>query len=93
MWVLGLNLNTDSMRAAEPRRAAEGRRLSPQQQIDEHGDGEEGASDGGVATQEEEEVAEKAEKDHPDHMKLKEQVESVETSRHGAQVLHKRRQA
>lgn len=64
--------------------------LLPQQQVDEHSDGEEGASDGRVAAQEEEEVAEKAEKDHPDHMKLKEQVESVETSRHCAQVFQER---
>lgn len=46
-----------------------------------------------MAAQEEEEVAEKAEKDHPDHVKLKEQVESVETSCHCAQVLHKRGEA
>ncbi|TNN74809.1 hypothetical protein EYF80_014909 [Liparis tanakae] len=69
------------------------RTLLPQQQIDEHSDGEEGASHGRVAAQEEEEVAEKAEKDHPDHMKLKEQVESVETSCYCAQVFHKRREA
>lgn len=67
--------------------------LLPQQQVNEHSDGEEGASDGGVAAQEEEEVAEKAEEDHPDHVQLKEQVEGVESSRHGAQVLHKSREA
>lgn len=69
------------------------RTLLPQQQVDEHSDGEEGAPDGRVAAQEEEEVAEKAEKDHPDHVKLKEQVESIETSCHCAQVLHKRGEA
>lgn len=69
------------------------RTLLPQQQVDEHSDGEEGASDGRVAAQEEEEVAEKAEKDHPDHMKFKEQVESVETAGHRAQVFHIRREA
>lgn len=69
------------------------RAVLPQQQVDEHSDGEEGASDGGVAAQEEEEVAEKAEEDHPDHVKLKEQVECVETSRHCAQVFHKRGEA
>lgn len=42
-----------------------------------------------MATQKEEEVAEKAEKNNPDHVKLKEQVESVETSSHRAQVFHK----
>lgn len=67
--------------------------LSPQQQVDEHSDGEEGAPDGGVAAQEEEEVAEKAEEDHPDHMELKEQVEGVETSRHRSQVFHERGEA
>lgn len=41
-----------------------------------------------MTAQEEEEVAEEAEKDHPDHVKLKEQVEDVESSRHRAQVLH-----
>lgn len=61
--------------------------LSPQQQVDEHSDGEEGASHGGVAAQEEEEVAEEAEEDHPDHMELEEQVEGVEASRYGAQVF------
>lgn len=45
-----------------------------------------------MATQEEEEVAEKAEKDHPDHVQLKEQVECVETSCHCDQVFHKRRE-
>lgn len=64
------------------------RSLLPEQQVDEHSDGEEGAADGGVAAQEEEEVAEEAEEDHPDHVKLEEQVERVETSRHCAQVLH-----
>ncbi len=87
-------LNTDLMFDSEPDSVRyQGRTLSPQQQIDEHSDGEEGASDGRVAAQEEEEVAEQAEKDHPDHMKLKEQVERVETSRHCAQVLHKRGEA
>lgn len=46
-----------------------------------------------MAAQEEEEVAQKAEEDHPDHMKLEEQVESVETSCHCAQVLHERGEA
>lgn len=64
-----------------------------QQQVDEHGNGQEGASHGGVAAQEEEEVAEEAEEDHPDHVQLKEQVEGVETSGHCAQVLDKRRKA
>lgn len=65
----------------------------PQQQVDEHGDGEEGAPHGGVAAQEEEEVAEEAEEDHPDHVELEEQVEGVKTSHHGAQVLDERRKA
>lgn len=67
--------------------------ILPQQQVDEHSDGEEGASHGRVAAQEEEEVAEKAEEDHPDHMKLKEQVESVESSCDCAQVFNKRGEA
>lgn len=41
-----------------------------------------------MTAQEEEEVAEEAEEDHPDHVELKEQVEDVESSHHGAQVLH-----
>lgn len=67
--------------------------LLPQQQVDEHGNGKEGASHGRVAAQEEEEVAEEAQKDHPDHVELEEQVEGVKTSGHCAQVLHKRRKA
>lgn len=63
--------------------------LLPQEQVDEHSYREKGASDGRMATQKEEEVAEKAEKNNPDHVKLKEQVESVETSSHRAQVFHK----
>lgn len=63
------------------------RGFSPQQQVDEHGDGQEGSSDGGVAAQEEEEVTEQAEQHHPDHVQLEEQVEAVEASGHGAQVL------
>jgi len=62
----------------------------PQQQVDEHGDGKEGASDAGVTTQEEDEVAEEAEQDHPDHVQLKEQVEAVEAAHHRAQVLQER---
>lgn len=81
------------MRAAELSGFRGGLTLLPQQQVDEHSDGEEGASDGGVAAQEEEEVAEKAEKDHPDHVELEEQVKSVETSGHCAQVFHKRGEA
>lgn len=46
-----------------------------------------------MPAQEEEEVAEEAEEDHPDHVKLKEQVENVESSRHGAQVLHEGRES
>lgn len=42
-----------------------------------------------MTAQEEEEVAEEAEKDHPDHVKLKEQVQNIESSCHRAQVLHK----
>lgn len=41
-----------------------------------------------MAAQEEEEVAEEAEEDHPDHVKLKEEVEDVESSCHSAQVLY-----
>ncbi|KAF3861004.1 hypothetical protein F7725_001259 [Dissostichus mawsoni] len=52
---------------------------SGHQQVDEHGDGEEGASHGGVSAEEEEEVAEQAEQHHPDHVQLEEQVEGVET--------------
>lgn len=47
------------------------RMLLPQQEVNQHGDGEKGASDGRVAAQEEEEVAEKTEEDDPDHVKLK----------------------
>lgn len=67
--------------------------LLPQQQIDEHCDGQEGAADRRVTAQEEEEVAEETEEDHPDHVKLKEQVENVESSRHSAQVLHEGRES
>lgn len=74
-------------------RASVGAPLLPQQQVDEHGDGEEGASHGGVAAQEEEEVAQEAEEDHPDHVELEEQVERVEAPCHGAQVLHERWEA
>lgn len=84
--------NTRLMCANEPVRHQK-RTLLPQQQVDEHSDGEEGASDGRVTAQEEEEVAEKAEKDHPDHVKFKEQVESVEASGHCAQVFQIRREA
>ena len=62
----------------------------PQQQVDEDGDGEEGASDAGVTTQEEDEVAEETEEDHPYHVQLKEQVEGVEAPCHSDHVFHKR---
>lgn len=42
-----------------------------------------------MTAQEEEEVAEEAEKHHPDHVKLKEEVQDIESSCHSAQVLHK----
>lgn len=67
-----------------------GAAVLPQQQVDEHRDGEEGASHGGVAAQEEEEVAEEAEEHHPDHVELEEQVEGVKASDHGAKVLDQR---
>ena len=60
----------------------------PQQQIDDHGDAEEGSADGRVPAQEEDEVAEQAEQDHPHHVQLEEQVENVEPASHRAQVLH-----
>lgn len=73
--------------------SSRGAAVLPQQQVDEHRDGEEGASHGGVAAQEEEEVAEEAEEDHPDHVELEEQVEGVKASDYGAQVLDEGREA
>lgn len=61
---------------------------TPQQEVDEDCDGKEGAASTGVATQEEDEVAEKTKKHQPHHMQPKEQVQGVKATCNCAEVLY-----
>ena len=62
--------------------------FSPNKEVDEDDNREEGASGAGVSTEEQSKVTECTEHQHPQHLGLKKEVEAVHPSQHWNYMLH-----